>query len=85
MKHGRSQGPLVCHAGTEGDEGKSFLPQPLYEVFGKDTVFTAPPKNAFTLIGLPAARLVLLDDWRFNEDIVPYAVQLLWFEGQRTL
>ena len=25
--------------------------------------------------------MVWLDDWRFNEDIVSWAVQLLWFEG----
>ena len=30
---------------------------------------------------LERARLALLDDWRFNEDIIPYALQLLWFEG----
>ena len=82
LTHGRSKGSLVCHVGKEGDEGKSFLLQPLYTVFGKDLVFTAPPKNAFPLLGLPAARLALLDDWRFNEDIVSYPTQLLWFEGK---
>lgn len=41
-----------------------------------------PPKSAFPLIGLEVARVTLLDDWRFNEDLVPFNLQLLWFEGK---
>lgn len=78
---GRAKGNLVCHAGKEGNEGKSFLLKPFLLIFGEDGVFVAPPKNAFPLMGLERARMVLLDDWRFNEDIISYAVQLLWFEG----
>lgn len=81
LADGRAKGNLVCHAGKEGNEGKSFLLKPFLLIFGEDGVFVAPPKNAFPLMGLERARLVLLDDWRFNEDIVSYAVQLLWFEG----
>ena len=33
---GRQKGNTVCHAGFEGDEGKSFLLQPLAAVFGED-------------------------------------------------
>ena len=33
-------------------------------------------------MGLERCRVVLLDDWRFNEDILSYNVQLLWFEGK---
>ena len=33
-------------------------------------------------MGLEKAGLALLDGWRFNEeDVIPYALQLLWFEG----
>lgn len=78
---GRSKGTLVCHAGFEGNEGKSFLFRPLPLVFGEDNVFVTPPKSAFPLLGLEKARVVWLDDWRFNEEIVSWAVQLLWFEG----
>jgi hypothetical protein len=45
-------------------------------------VFVNPPKSAFPLIGLEVARVTLLDDWRFNEDLVPFNLQLLWFEGK---
>ena len=82
LERGRSKGNLVCHTGKEGDEGKSFLFAPFYSIFGEEAVFTAPPKNVFPLLELPKARLVILDDWRFNEDIVSYPLQLLWFEGQ---
>lgn len=82
LKEGRAKGTLVCHAGLHGNEGKSFLLRPLLRMFGPDGVFVAPPsKSAFPLLGLEKARLALLDDWRFNDDIVPYALQLLWFEG----
>ena len=82
LENGRRKGNVVCHAGLEGDEGKSFLLQPLLTVYGADKVFGTPSKSAFPLIELPAARVVLLDDWRFNEDVIPFNVQLLWLEGK---
>ena len=51
---------------------------PLEKIFGEDGVFT-PVKGSFPLVGLGRCRVVLLDDWRFNEDIVSYNVQLLRF------
>ena len=82
MRHGRSKGTLVCHAGHTGNEGKSFLFGPLETVFGEDFVFNSPPKGGFPLLGLDRCRVALLDDWRFNEDIIGYPLQLLWFEGK---
>jgi hypothetical protein len=81
LADGRSKGNLVTHAGVEGNEGKSLLLRPLGLVFGADMLFSAPPKNAFPLVELEQARVVLLDDWRFNEEIISYNLQLLWFEG----
>lgn len=83
LRDGRSKGTLVCHAGLIGDEGKSFLLEPLLTIFGKHKVFGTPPKSAFPLMALGGARLALLDDWRFNDDIIPYNLQLLWFEGKQ--
>ena len=82
LDKGRLKGNVVCHAGKEGNEGKSFLLAPLSEVFGQENVFTSPPKSAFPLLELAKARVVVLDDWRFNEDVVSYPLQLLWFEGK---
>ena len=71
----RAKGSLVCHAGLHGNERKSFLLRP-------EGVFVAPPaRSSFLLMGLERARLALLDDWRFNEDIIPSALQLPLFEG----
>ncbi|CAJ1417934.1 unnamed protein product [Effrenium voratum] len=64
-----------------GNEGKSFLLRPLPQIYGEAGVFVTPPKSAFPLLGLEKARAVWLDDWRFNEDLVSWGVQLLWFEG----
>jgi len=33
------------------------------------------------LLGLEKCRVAVLDDWRFNEDVLSYNLQLLWFEG----
>ena len=62
--------------------GKSFLFEPLEEIYGEDFVFSAPPKGSFPLLNLERCRLALLDDWRFNEDVISYNLQLLWFEGK---
>jgi hypothetical protein len=45
-------------------------------------VFYTPSKSGFPLLSLPSCRVVLLDDWRFNEDVLSYNVQLLWLEGK---
>ena len=48
-------------------------------------VFIFPSKGNFPLVGPPSldqARASLLDDWRFNEDIIAFNLQLLWFEGK---
>jgi hypothetical protein len=54
---------------------------PLEKIFAPDEVFT-PAMGSFPLMGLQRCRVALLDDWGFNEDIVSYNVQLLWFEGK---
>ena len=82
LREGRSKGNIVCHVGIGGNEGKSFLLAPLMLVFGDDFVFLTPPPSGFPLLGMEKAKIVLLDDWRFNEDILSYNLQLLWFEGK---
>ena len=82
LQHGRSKGHLVCHAGLDANEGKSWMLEPLEAVFGETAVFTTPARGGFPLLGLEDSRVVLLDDWRFNEDILGYPLQLLWFEGK---
>ena len=33
-------------------------------------------------MGLDQSRVILLDDWRLEESVLSYNVQLLWFEGK---
>ena len=79
---GRVKGNLVCHVGKEGNEGKSFMFTALVCIFGPDGVFSDVAKTGFPLYGLEKTRVACLDDWRFNEDLLSYRVQLLWFEGK---
>ena len=78
MQKGRKRGYIVTHTGVKGTEGKSFLMKHLYAVFGFEHLFISPTKTNFPLVGLEKARAPLLDDWRFNEDILSYNLQLLW-------
>ena len=48
---------------------------------GSDRVFIKPEKGNFPMLGLEQCRVAVLDDWRFNEDVLSYNFQLLWFEG----
>ena len=78
MQKGRKRGYIVTHVGKEGTEGKSFLMKPLFAVFGAENLFISPTSWNFLLLNLEKARATLLDDWRFNEDILSYNLQLLW-------
>ena len=79
---GRSElAPVVVFAGRHGGEGKSFFLKPLYTCYGHDFVFSSPQKGNFPLVDLPGKKVVFLDDWRFNEDVVSFATQCLWYDG----
>ena len=41
-----------------------------------------PLEVGFPLVGLDESRVVLLDDWLFEESVLSYNVQLVWFEGK---
>jgi hypothetical protein len=82
LEEGRSKGALLCFVGRHGTEGKSWLLEPIPAIFGAEYVFTTPSKGNFPLLDLEKARVVVLDDWRFNELILSYNLQLLWFEGK---
>ena len=44
-----------------------------------------PEKGSFPLLGLESKRVVVLDEWRFNERVIGMSTQLLWFEGKPLL
>ena len=41
-----------------------------------------PEKGNFPLLDLEKKRVVLLDEWRFDESVLPMSTQLLWLEGK---
>ena len=82
LTEGRSEtSPVVVLAGAKGGEGKSFFLKPLKDIYGSDQVFNSPGTGNFPLIDLPGKKVAFLDDWRFNENILPFSVQCLWYDG----
>lgn len=81
LKQGRSETtPVVVLAGAKGGEGKSMFFKGLAEVFG-ESVFGAPVKGSFPLVDIENAKVCFLDDWRFDEEVLPWSVQCLWYDG----
>lgn len=73
--------PVLVLAGARGGEGKSILLKSLFEVYGIQHVFSKPAKGGFPLVDLPGRKVVFLDEWRFDDSIVSYSDQCLWFDG----
>lgn len=73
--------PVIVLAGARGGEGKSLFLKALYAVFGEENVFSTPEKGNFAMVELPGKKAAFLDEWRFNDKVLSYAAQCLWFDG----
>ena len=73
--------PVVVLAGARGGEGKSLLLKALFSVYGIEHVFISPEAGSFPLMELPGKKVVFLDEWRFDDEVLSYATQCLWFDG----
>ena len=73
--------PIVVLAGSFGGEGKSLFLKGLWAVFGKEWVFPTPVRGNFPLLELPGKKVCFLDDWRFDETVLSWGVQCLWYDG----
>ena len=78
----REDKPVMVLVGRRGGEGKSFLFQPLMFVFGVELVQGTMQSGNFPLMDLQGKRVVLLDEWRFDDSVLDTTTQLLWFEGK---
>lgn len=78
----REDTPVLVLMGRLGGEGKSFFYSPLPNIFGLENVQATPQPGSFPLLGLEKKRIVLLDDWVFDESVLPLPTQLLWYEGK---
>ena len=82
LRSGRGERtPVVVLAGRAGGEGKSIFLKPLCSVFGDEGTFMTPSPGNFPLLGIQGRKVAFLDEWRFNESILPYATQCLWYDG----
>ena len=74
--------PTVVLMGRFGGEGKSFLLAPLKHVLGKKYIQFTPQPGSFPLLNLECKRAAVLDEWAFDNSVVPFSTQLMWFEGK---
>ena len=82
LANGRSEfTPVIVLAGDRGGEGKSMFFKGLLAVFGDRHVFKGPVAGNFPMVDLPGRKVVFLDEWRFDQSILPFATQCLWYDG----
>ena len=83
ITYGRHENlPVVVLVGKHGGEGKSFLLSPLRRIFGAPYIQETPQPGSFPLLGLETKRIAILDEWEFDNAVIPFSTQLLWFEGK---
>lgn len=78
----REDVPVLVLMGRFGGEGRSFWLSPLRSVYGVEHVQATPQPGNFPLLGLERKKVVLLDDWSFDAEVLPLPTQLLWYEGK---
>ena len=82
LEEGRSETvPVIVFGGAAGGEGKSLFLKGLASVVGIEHVFSTPQTGNFPLLGLVGKKIAFLDDWRFNEEVLPFSTQCLWYDG----
>lgn len=61
---------------------KSFMFKPLKEIFGKKKVFENATNDKFTWVGADKAKIILLQDFRFDRAMISWNNLLLLLEGE---
>jgi hypothetical protein len=84
LHDGRSENtPVIVLAGARGGECKSMFFKPFFAVLGAEHVFSRPEPGSFPLVNLPGRKVAFLDEWRFDEDVLSFSTQCLWYDGSR--
>ena len=82
LTRGRSEDiPVIVLAGERGGEGKSLFLKALLALYGPTHVFTGRGPGSFPMLELPGKKVCFLDEWRFDQTVVSYAAQCLWYDG----
>ena len=74
---GRGKFRNILHMGGT-NRGKTFLIQPLKLIY---TAFNNPSRGTFNWIGVNTAEIILLNDFRWASDVLPWEQMLLLLEG----
>ena len=83
LHHGRCESVrTVTLAGLQGGEGKSMLLAPLGPLLGEEYVQEGLATGSFPMLGLENKKAVILNEWRFNNAVLPLTTQLVWLEGK---
>ena len=53
----------------------------LLALFGDRHVSKGPVPGNFPMLDLPGKKVVFLDEWRFDQSIISFATQCLWYDG----
>jgi hypothetical protein len=82
LENGRGpRTPVIVLAGARGGEAKSVFLKGLASVYRPTDIFHAPQPGSFPLMGLPTAKVAILDDFRFDQSVLAYQTMCLWFDG----
>ena len=82
LRDGRGETtPVIVFAGAHGGEGKSMFLKGLVPTFGSEFIFKGPVKGNYPFLGIDGSKVSFLDEWRFDEKVIPWSVQCLWYEG----
>jgi hypothetical protein len=83
LRFGRDETvPAVTLVGRRGGEGKSFFFAPMRELFGLDYVQPVPQKGTFPLLNLEKKKIALLEEWGWNDNVIPVNTMLQWLKGK---
>ena len=81
LTRGRSETtPVLVLGGRLGGEGKSMFVKPLRRIYD-GFVFATPERSNFPLMDLPHAKVALLEEFPWDDDLVSWAAMNLWFDG----
>ena len=73
--------PVVVLAGKQGGEGKSVFLKPLHTIFEELVFVITKGAGNFPFLSLLGAKVAYLDDFRFDQEVLSWATQCLWFDG----
>lgn len=74
---GRGKFRNIMHTG-ESNRGKTFLLQPLKEIY---KAFDNPSRGTFNWVGVDSCEIIVLNDFRWGRDVIPWEQLLLLLEG----